>query len=419
MQAVILAAGSGSRLQRVSNGLPKCLLPIGGRPLIEHQLEALSDAGVGNVLVVVGHQADEVRKTLGNRVEYVENTRYDATNSLYSLWLAREWVKGPFVLLNCDLLFHPDILHRLLSHGGNALAFDSTSTLGKEQTKVAVQEGRVVDVGKDLAPELARGENLGILCFDDKGVHALFSRAHALIENGAEKSWVIEAVRSVCSAVNMRALNVAGLPWVEVDFPNDLGRAQREVWPAISKSRWKRTIHWRTTRYLFLAALIAVLVFAGLEEAIEFGFYTGTEDVAWTSESPKDAESLYLELPRGRQRWWITTRGKPLSANLSGPTPVVVEVRLLMPPGTVEAESYVVQVSVDGKPFWSSLKATPDEDTSMHDAVVGDRDRVKFEIPDGNHLIEVDLLAGTSDRFLGRIRYPEPVSKEDPEEDEQ
>ena len=106
MQAVILAAGSGSRLQRVSNGLPKCLLPIGGRPLIEHQLEALSDAGVGNVLVVVGHQADEVRKTLGNRVEYVENTRYDATNSLYSLWLAREWVKGPFVLLNCDLLFH-------------------------------------------------------------------------------------------------------------------------------------------------------------------------------------------------------------------------------------------------------------------------------------------------------------------------
>ena len=91
----------------------------------------------------------------------------------------------------------------------------------------------------------------------------------------------------------------------------------------------------------------------------------------------------------------------------------------MMPPGTVETEGYVVQVSVDGKPFWGSLKATPDEDTSMHDAVVGDRDRVKFEIPDGSHLIEVDLLAGTSDRFLGRIRYPEPVSKEDPEEDEQ
>lgn len=416
MQAVILAAGSGSRLERVSKGLPKCLLPIGGRPLIEHQIEALSDAGIGNVLVVVGHQADEVRKTLGNRVEYVENTRYDATNSLYSLWLAREWVKGPFVLLNCDLLFHPDILHRLLSHGGNALAFDSTSTLGKEQTKAAVREGRLIDLGKDLPPELGRGESLGMLCFDDKGVHSLFSRAHALVESGAEKSWVIEAVRSVCTELNVRAINVAGLPWVEVDFPNDLERAAREVWPAILKSRWKRTIHWRKTKYAVMAALTAAMLSAGLL----IGFYTGSEDVSWTSESPKDAKSLFLVLPRGRQRWWVASKDKPLYVTLKGPTIVQVEARLLMPEGTTEPGKYVIEVTIDGKPqSWSSYRATTDADVSMQGAAVGDRDRIRFEIPEGNHSVGVNLLAGTSERFLARIRYPEPVSKEEPEEGEQ
>jgi choline kinase len=415
MQAVILAAGFGSRLEKVSGGMPKCLLPVGGRPLIEHQLESLHDAGVGKILVVVGHKADEVRKTLGNRVEYIENTRYSETNSLYSLWLARDWIKGPFVLLNCDLLFHPEILDRLMSNGGNALAFDSTSTRGKEQTKVAVREGNVIDLGKDLRPELTRGESLGLIIFDAVGTHALFSRAHALIEHGAENSWVIEAVRSACTEVEVQALNVAGSPWVEIDFPNDFQRAQREVWPAIERSRWKRTIHWKKTKYVAMAFMTAVFITAGLL----IGSYSSTENVVWTNEPPAQTEGIFLQLPEGRQKWWGSSKGEPLRVTLDGPSSVRVEVRLLMPPGTVEPGRYVIQLSRDGEPFdWRSFKSTPDTDASTPDAVVGDRDRIKFELPEGSHSVEVDLLAGTSDKFLARIRYPEPLSHEE-EESEQ
>ncbi|MFQ5929255.1 MAG: NTP transferase domain-containing protein [Acidobacteriota bacterium] len=413
MQAVILAAGVGSRLERVSNGLPKCLLPVGGRPLIEHQLEALADVGVGKVLVVVGHQADEVRKTVGNRSEYIENTRFETTNSLYSLWLARDWVKDPVVLLNCDLLFHADILDRLLAKGGNALAFDSTSTKGQEQTKVAIREGKVIDLGKDLPPELSRGESLGLMCFDHKGSRALFSRAHALIQKGAETSWVIEVVRSVCAEVNMQGINVAGLPWVEIDFPYDLDRAQREIWPAMWGSRWKRTVYWRKTKYIAMAFVTAILVYTGWIT----GSHSGVEKVVWTNEPLSGAKKISLTFPQGRQVWWMSSQGHPLHAMINGPSPVKAEVRLLMPPGTKEPGRYVIQVSLDGQPYtWESFKATPDPDTSMPGMVVGDRDRVKLEIPEGSHLIEVDLLVGTSDRFLARIRYPEPAF---PEEDEE
>ena len=77
-------------------------------------------------------------------------------------------------------------------------------------------------------------------------------------------------------------------------------------------------------------------------------------------------------------------------------------------------------MTIDGKPqSWSSYRATTDADVSIEGAVVGDRDRIRFEIPEGNHSVGVNLLAGTSERFLARIRYPEPVSKEEPEEGEQ
>ena len=130
MRAIILAAGVGSRLQALSGGKPKCLVEIGGRPLILHQLEALADHGIGPVLIVAGYKADEVRSVVGDRAEFVVNDRYQETNSLYSLWLAREHVDGPFILLNCDLFFSPEILERLLDAPSNALAYDSTSSRG-------------------------------------------------------------------------------------------------------------------------------------------------------------------------------------------------------------------------------------------------------------------------------------------------
>ena len=94
MQAVILAAGMGSRLKAVTGGMAKALLEVGGRPLILHQLEALADHGVGPVLVIVGYQADEVKDAVGDRAETLVNDRFEETNSLYSLWLARHWIKG-------------------------------------------------------------------------------------------------------------------------------------------------------------------------------------------------------------------------------------------------------------------------------------------------------------------------------------
>src|SRR5947208_16127688 len=104
MDALILAAGRGTRLRQ---GRAKCLVDLGGRPLIHHQLDALRSAGVERFIVVAGYQAAQVARALPDDVTVLLNPRYAETNSLYSFLLARAAVGRDLVVLNCDVLFHP------------------------------------------------------------------------------------------------------------------------------------------------------------------------------------------------------------------------------------------------------------------------------------------------------------------------
>jgi choline kinase len=404
MQAVILAGGVGSRLEKLTDGKPKCLAEIGGRPLILHQLEALSDHGVGPVLMVVGYNHEAIREVVGQRVEYLVNERYRETNSLYSLWLAREWVKGPFVLLNSDLFFDPEILARVLEDAGNVLAYDSTSSRGREQTKVAIRGRKVVDLGKDLPPASARGESLGLLKFEADGAKAMMEVAAQQIEGGHEQAWVIEATRAVCKMVPLYGTNVAGLPWTEVDFPHDLEEARSEVWPAIWKGRWRRRVYWKRTRWLAAGIVALVLAVGGWFASTR----VGPASLDWESVTPVEAPLLSLTLPTGKQKWWMVARGDSIAARVDGGTPVRVEFRLLLPPQRTDSGRYVVAVSVDGAAHdWDAFTATPDSDAMLSGTMVGDRDRLEFTLPPGRHVVRVTLVAGNGERLLVRIRRPE------------
>lgn len=414
MQAVILAAGFGSRLKSVSSGKAKPLLEVGGRPLILHQLEALADHGVGPVLVVVGHHADEVQSVIGNRAEIVLNDRFAETNSLYSLWLAREWVKGPFVLLNCDLFFDHRILDRVLEEPGNVLAYDSTSSRGREQTKVAIRQRRVVDLGKDLPASSAQGESLGLLKFDADGARAITEMADSLIRGGQENAWVIEATRAICSEVPINGVNIAGHAWVEIDFPYDLDVARREVWPVIYRGRWRKQVYWKRTRWVAGAATAAGLALAGWTT----GSRVGPGSVNWETVPLTGSEMLRIERSGETQRWWPTTIDSGVTGQVVGPE-AVVEVRLIMPDTAADSLRYVVALTVDGRTVdWRALTATRDTATRLAGTTLGDRDRIDLTVPPGLHQVGVSLAAGHANRMIARIRQPETREDEEGDDDE-
>ncbi len=162
--ALILAAGRGRRLGSSSNERPTCLLQVGGRALIEHQLEALDSCGINRVFVVVGYNAAAVKTKLGSTVEYVTNARHAETNSLYSLWLAREQARQGFVLLNADALFDSEVLRHLLhSSHPDTLAVERRSHFGPEEMKVSLAGDRILALSKDLDASRAHAENVGVL----------------------------------------------------------------------------------------------------------------------------------------------------------------------------------------------------------------------------------------------------------------
>lgn len=411
MQGVILAAGIGSRLTALSGGTPKCLVEIGGRPLIMHQLEMLADHGVGPSIVVVGYRADEVKTVVGERAQIVVNERYAETNSLYSLWLARELITGPFVLMNSDLFFDPKILDKLLREKGSALAYDSTSSRGREQTKVALRKSLVVDLGKDLPPSVARGESLGLLKFDADGSRAIVEAAGHLITDGHEDAWVIEGTRAVVSQHAVTGVNIAGLPWAEIDFPYDLDVARREVWPAIYKRRWRTRVYWDRLRWVALAAAAMVLGIIGWQANTQ----VGPASMDWETIAV-EGDSIVQVRSSGpaskAQKWAIVPLGKAAIGTATAPR-VSVETRLVLTKGVRSEYRYVIAITVNGEPVtWKAHSTKLDTAAVASVGRLGKRERTKLDLAPGTHEIGVRLLDGHGERILVRLREREELEEE-------
>src|SRR3954471_24256695 len=236
MRGIILAAGRGSRLNGGNGDMPKCLVTVGAETLLSRNAGILRAAGVQDITIVVGCAAETVRRTMPG-VTFVENAIFAETNSLYSLWLSREHLIDGFIVMKCDVLLHPQLVADLLtSKYEDALLLsyrDEDTEYGDEEMKVRVRCGRVVDISKTMAPDDADGENLGVAKFGAAGAHLLIEEANALITGGDVKAWVPRAFKAFAQRRPLHAIGTRGLPWTEIDFPEDYRRAVDVVLPAI------------------------------------------------------------------------------------------------------------------------------------------------------------------------------------------
>jgi len=238
MRGIILAAGKGSRLNGTIGDKPKCLLRVGGKTLVERQIEALQSVGITDIAVVVGCQARTVRRTCGAPMTYVENSRFAQTNSLYSLWLARPLLYDGFVVMNCDVLFHPQMLSDLVtSRHEDALLIayqeHDAEPFGDEEMKVSVRRGRVTDIAKTLSNDDADGENVGIVKFGREGARLLAGFLDQRVISGGLRDWAPKAFGDFARVRPLHTVGTRGFPWTEIDFPEDYVRAVRTILPAI------------------------------------------------------------------------------------------------------------------------------------------------------------------------------------------
>ncbi len=236
MRAIILAAGRGGRLQGVTGDRPKCLARLGAATLLERQISALRGCGLAPITVVDGYRSAEVRRIAGADVEFVHNPQFASTNSLYSLWLTRDLLVDGFLVLNCDVLFDPQLLVDLLTArypDALLVASRGADRYSDEEMKVRIRGGRVVAIATSIDSDEADGENIGIGKFGPNGAAILVDELERIVAAGGTREWLPAAFAAFAERRPLYAVDSRGLPWIEIDFPEDYWRACSDILPAI------------------------------------------------------------------------------------------------------------------------------------------------------------------------------------------
>jgi len=155
MKAIILASGVGRRLRPLTDRYPKSLLRVGGKTLIDYQLEALVKHGVCDIVITTGHLGkkleDHVRKTSAIPVQFVYNPEYERTNYIYSLWLTKDRVDDDVILLHGDLIFDSVLIKKLLEAQGDLVLVNRHMLSPEKDFKALIKRGRVVRIGVNLS----------------------------------------------------------------------------------------------------------------------------------------------------------------------------------------------------------------------------------------------------------------------------
>jgi choline kinase len=237
VKAVILAAGLGRRLEPVTGGLPKCLVQVGGRTILDRMIARLVEAGLDQIVVVTGHRAAEVERHLdgsgepaARRAARVFNPRYADWGNFHSLLVAREAVgTDGFVKLDADVVMDGTLLPALLAAPGPAaLAVDCSGRLGAEEMKARLDEsGRVVELNKRIDPAAALGESVGIDRIDAELAPRVWSELARLIDLGETDEYYERAYELLMAGgVGFSYADVSACQWCEVDDADDLAAAE-------------------------------------------------------------------------------------------------------------------------------------------------------------------------------------------------
>ena len=243
MKAIILAAGVARRLAPLTDKTHKCILPVGGVPLLTRMLDALASFDITEAVLVVGHCADQVRAVGGTRVgamsvSYIDNPEY-ARGSVLSLAAARAHLIQPTLVMDADVLFPREHLRRLLAvPAPSALLIDRGFQDTGEEVKVYTRGERVIGLGKKFVPDRwdSVGEGVGFFkCGADAGPEFVRFLDKVIVEGNGLNEYE-DALHMLVQSRHVGWADVTGLPWTEIDFVEDLRRAETDVLPLVERA---------------------------------------------------------------------------------------------------------------------------------------------------------------------------------------
>ena len=225
MDAIILAAGKGKRIAKITDGNHKSLLKVNGKSIIDWQLDYLDEFNVKNIFIVVGYKKEKFLELYGNRknITFIFNPFYEITNVLSSFWFGMNKLKNDTLYLHADTIFDKKILKKLIDAKGDIILPFEKKECGSEEMKIIIKNHFIKTISKDMSNEEATGEFIGIAKISK---HALPRLKNIVNELMTQQSFTDFFEAALQLGVNqdsfkLKPLDITGLPWVEIDFEKD------------------------------------------------------------------------------------------------------------------------------------------------------------------------------------------------------
>jgi L-glutamine-phosphate cytidylyltransferase len=231
MKALILAAGRGTRISRHIDGKPKCTVPLDEKTtLIEYSIDLLRSRKVDGVIVALGYRGDVIRGLLsGREVSFYENPFFDVTNSIASLWFAREELATTdrMIIMNGDVFLSEAALDLILSEDRSPVLFYDVNRREGADYKFMCEGDRLVKYGKDLSLEETTGEYVGCATLSGDFIGDFSRRLDGLIREQRHSMWWEDVLYSMAAERPIIARDVEGAFWAEVDYIEDYEQIMR------------------------------------------------------------------------------------------------------------------------------------------------------------------------------------------------
>jgi len=240
-KAIILAAGTGSRLRPYTNDRPKGMVEVCGKPILEYQFETLKSAGIEDVIVVCGYKKDQIVARSIN-IRKVENPRWSETNMVYSLFCAKEWLSGDVIVSYSDIIYQKSVLDKVLASTSDiVISADKEFTrywqlrlenpLDDVESFAINSRGCISDIGqKCTSLEVIEAQYIGLMRFQNLGLDALnkILFEHSKLKD-FENMYMTDLLTHLIQKGHCLTPSYHDNNWLEIDTVDDLKLAEKAI----------------------------------------------------------------------------------------------------------------------------------------------------------------------------------------------
>ena len=229
MKALIMAAGIGSRISRHLNGQPKCCVKIGDVELIKYTFDLLNKKGITDIAIVTGYNEHFILDAIGKfKFKHFKNNFYDVTNSIASLWFAKEFLDGSddVLIMNGDVFMEDEVLDVILSDHRSPLFLSDSSRIEDADYRFNWRDEKLVKFGKELSNDETTGEYVGIAKIAKEDIAFTQKSLKKLIETQKHNYWWEDIFYRNIDKKSIYITDIKGMFWAEVDYIEDYERIQ-------------------------------------------------------------------------------------------------------------------------------------------------------------------------------------------------